>query len=192
MHLTLPNFLTLFRFGLLPLVVGLMWPSVHSPRSMFWATIFYVVAGLLDVVDGYVARRIGQVTAFGKFLDPLVDKLFHLVTLIAMLQLPGQWVPAWLVMVIVTRELLVTGLRAIASSEGLVIDASVGGKAKTTFATAGMCGLLLHYPYAIHLGVDAWVIDPHSVGLLLTYISVLLSVLSAVAYLRGFLSHLRR
>ncbi len=189
MRWTLPNILTLFRLCLLPVVLTLIWPSIQTRETVFWATVLYIVAGVLDVVDGYVARRTGQVTAFGKFLDPLVDKLFHLATLIALLQLPGAWVPAWVVIVVLSRELAITGLRAIASSEGLVIAAGAGGKAKTAFAVAGMCGLLIHYPYAVFAGWRSFVIDPHLIGLTFTYISVFFSVVSAFSYIRSFLRH---
>jgi CDP-diacylglycerol--glycerol-3-phosphate 3-phosphatidyltransferase len=189
MRWTLPNILTVGRLALLPLVVGLIWPTVQTRGTVFWAAVLYIVAGVLDVVDGYVARRINQVTAIGKFLDPLADKLFHLITLVALMQLPGSWVPGWVVMVVLTRELMITGLRAIASSEGLVIAAGAGGKAKTTFAVAGMAGLLIHYPYAVWVGYRSFVIDPHLIGLTVTYISVAFSVVSGVAYIREFLRH---
>lgn len=187
MKWTLPNILTLARLSMLPAVVALIWPSVQTPSTAFWASMTYIGGGVLDVVDGHIARRTNQVTSLGKFLDPLADKLFHLITLIALLQLPGPWVPPWVVMVILARELAITGLRGIAVSEGIVIAAGEGGKVKTTFATAGMCGLLIHYPYAINAGFVHFILDAHLVGLWLTYISVVFSISSAFGYVRGFL-----
>lgn len=146
----------------------------------------YIFAGILDLVDGYLARRTNQVTAIGMFLDPLADKVFYLVTLVGLLQLPGPWVPPWIVMVVLVRELAVTGLRGIASAQGIVIAAGDSGKIKTTFATVGMCGLLLHYPYLIHTGLGGVVLDIYQLGLAFTYISVLFSIYSAVEYVYGF------
>ena len=182
----LPNTITCFRLTLLPLVCALIWPGRATPTGVFWAAIAYAVAGILDVADGVIARRTGQVTGLGKFLDPLVDKLFYLVTLIALLQLPGPWVPPWVVMLVLIRELAVTGLRGIAASEGIVIAAGEGGKVKTSFATAGIVALILHYPCIIYLGFTTLVVDARVVGLWLTYISLFYSCSSAYGYVRAF------
>lgn len=182
----LPNMITLFRLTLLPLVCALMWPGRATPTGVFWAASAYVVAGIFDVLDGAIARRTGQVTGLGQFLDPLVDKLFYLVTLIALLQLPGPWVPPWVVMLTLIRELAVTGLRGIAAGEGIVIPAGEGGKTKTSFATAGIVALILHYPCVIYLGFITIVVDARVVGLWLTYISLVYSCSSAYGYARAF------
>lgn len=186
MKWNLPNILTMARLALLPLVLWQIWPPHVSPRHAFWAAITYIFAGAFDMIDGYIARRTNQVTAFGQFLDPLADKLFYLVTLVALLQLPGSWVPAWVVMVVLSRELAITGLRGIAVAEGIVIAAGSGGKVKTTFATAGMACLLFHYPYVIHLLFGDFVVDAHKAGVLLTYLSVFFSLTSAIGYTRGY------
>jgi CDP-diacylglycerol--glycerol-3-phosphate 3-phosphatidyltransferase len=183
----LPNLITCFRLTLLPLVCALMWPGRATPTGVFWAACAYVVAGIFDVVDGAIARRTGTVTGLGQFLDPLVDKLFYLVTLIALLQLPGPWVPPWVVMLTLIRELAVTGLRGIAAGEGIVIPAGEGGKIKTSFATAGIVSLILHYPCTIYLGVTTLVVDARVVGLWLTYISLVYSCSSAYGYARAFI-----
>ena len=187
MRVNLPNGITLLRLGCLPGVLWLMWPGRATPIGTFWAAAVYVVAGIGDVVDGALARRTGQVTQLGKFLDPLVDKVFYLVTLIALLQLPGPWVPAWVVMLHFVREFAITGLRGIAAAEGIVIAAGQGGKLKTSLATAGIVALILHYPYLIDLGFNAYVVDASLVGLWLTYLALILSWLSAFAYMAGFL-----
>jgi CDP-diacylglycerol--glycerol-3-phosphate 3-phosphatidyltransferase len=186
MKWNLPNILTMARLALLPVVLWQIWPPHVGPRHAFWAAMTYIFAGAFDMIDGYIARRTNQVTAFGQFLDPLADKLFYLVTLVALLQLPGVWVPAWVVMVAISRELAITGLRGIAVAEGIVIPAGSGGKVKTTFATAGMACLLFHYPYVIHLGFGDFVVDAHKAGVGLTYLSVFFSVTSAIGYVRGF------
>ena len=183
---TAANILTMGRLAVLPAIVVLIWPGIESRETCFWAAVLYAVGGWLDLVDGYVARRWHQVTVLGKFLDPLADKLFHLVTLIGLLQLPGPRVPPWVVMILLTRELAITGLRGIAVSEGVVIAAGQGGKLKTAFASFGTVGLLLHYPYVINYGFAAQMVDFHLVGLWLTYMAVASSVISGTEYVVGF------
>lgn len=188
---TLANIITLARLGLLPIIVVLIWPGIESRETCFWASIIYALGGLLDIVDGILARKRNQVTVLGKFLDPLADKLFYLVVLIALLQLQGPRVPPWLVMIVLARELAITGLRGIAASEGFVIAAGEGGKMKTTLATVGMVGLLLHYPYLVNFGLFSTMFDLHRTGLWVTYFSVGFSVTSGFDYILGFSRALR-
>jgi CDP-diacylglycerol--glycerol-3-phosphate 3-phosphatidyltransferase len=110
-------------------------------RSATWAFLIFCLAALTDAVDGRLARRLGQVTRLGTFLDPLADKLLVVGTLIP-LQTLGL-VPAWVVVVVVARELAVTNLRAIASARGYSVGASASGKVKTIFQTSSAAGLLL-------------------------------------------------
>lgn len=186
MWLTIPNALTFTRLATVPVIVALLWPGIESRQNCFWAMVIYIVGGLTDIIDGVIARRLNQVTVLGKFLDPLSDKIVYLVTLIALLQLPGPRVPPWLVMFIVIREVSITGLRAIAASEGIVIDAKDGGKLKTVFATVGMCGLLMHYPYLINFGFTQVMVNMHVAGLWVTFISAAFALTSGVGYVRGF------
>jgi CDP-diacylglycerol--glycerol-3-phosphate 3-phosphatidyltransferase len=183
---TIPNLLSMARLLAVPVIVLLIWPGVESRHTCFWAMVIYAAGGVTDVFDGMLARRTNQVTVLGKFLDPLSDKLFYLVTLVALLQLQGPRVPFWVVMVVLTRELAITGLRSIAASEGIVIDAGRSGKIKTLAGTLGMCGLLIHYPYLINFGVTRAIVDFHVVGLWVTFVSVFFSLTSGYAYLRGF------
>ncbi len=183
---TIPNIVTMARIAVLPLIVFLIWPGIETRETSFWAAVAYTIAGATDFVDGYLARRLNQVSVFGKFLDPLADKLFYLVTMIALLQLPTPRIPFWLVMVVLIRELSITGLRAIASSEGVVIAAGQGGKMKTVFGTIGMILLILHYPYLVSFGFTSVTLDFHRLGLWLTFLSVAYSLTSAVSYVRGF------
>ncbi len=183
---TIPNFVTMARIAILPVIVALIWPGIESRETSFWAAVIYTIAGATDFVDGYLARRLGQVSVFGKFLDPLADKLFYLVTMIALMQLPGSRIPFWVLAAVLVRELSITGLRAIASSEGVVIAAGAGGKIKTIFGTVGMILLLVHYRYVIGFGFFSAAVDFHRVGLWLTYISVAYSMTSAFSYVRLF------
>lgn len=192
MRWTLPNIITVARVALLPLLLVLIWPGLENRETCFWAAVVFAAAGVLDVVDGVLARRRNEVTVLGKFLDPLADKVFYLVTLVALLQLPVPRVPGWVLMAVITREIAITGLRGIAVSEGVVIAADAGGKLKTALATVGMCGLLIHYPFVVNFGFVQAVLNPHRVGLWITYVSVLIAVASGVNYVRNFVLALRQ
>jgi CDP-diacylglycerol---glycerol-3-phosphate 3-phosphatidyltransferase len=176
----LPNVITMVRIALIPLVLVLI--DDRSPARSAAACAVFVIAAVSDFVDGYLARRLGLVTVVGKFLDPLADKLIVLSTLVFLTA--HDRAPAWLVVVLMSREIAITGLRAIASSEGLVIAAGTGGKIKTVLQLVGLGALLLHFAYRVPgLGVS---IDFHQVGTWLIYASLVMSVLSAVEYFRFF------
>lgn len=176
----LPNLITLARIALIPLV--LIWIDNYSPRLSALACVFFLIAALSDALDGYLARRMGLVTVLGKFLDPLADKLIVLSTLVVLVA-KGR-APAWLVVILLTRELAVTGLRTIASKEGLVIAAGRGGKMKTALQLVGISFLLIHFRYDIlFFGYE---LDFHQVGIYLLYVSLVLSITSAVEYFRFF------
>lgn len=141
-----PNLLTLFRIVIIPVVVLLLYVpegEISFPRSIA-AFVLYVVATLTDLLDGYLARRYAMVTPLGKLLDPLADKLLVCAAMI-MLVPPGR-VPAWVVVIVVAREIGVTALRGVASTEGVIIAASSLGKAKTLLLNIGVGALILHYP----------------------------------------------
>lgn len=176
----LPNLITLTRIALIPLV--LIWVDNYSPRLSALACVVFLVAAMSDALDGYLARRLDLVTVVGKFLDPLADKLIVLSTLVMLVA--KDRAPAWLVIVLMSRELAVTGLRAIASQEGFVIAAGAGGKAKTALQLVGISFLLVHFEYDV-LFTD-YTLDFHEVGIYLLYVSLVMSVLSAVEYFRFF------
>jgi CDP-diacylglycerol--glycerol-3-phosphate 3-phosphatidyltransferase len=144
--------------------------------------VVFLVAALSDALDGYLARRLGMVTVVGKFLDPLADKLIVLSTLVMLVAVDRA--PAWLVIVLMARELAVTGLRAIASQEGFVIAAGARGKAKTALQLVGIGFLLVHFRYDV-LFFD-YTLDFHQVGIVLLYISLVMSVLSGYEYFKFF------
>ncbi len=176
----LPNLITLARIALIPLV--LVWIDNYSPRLSALACVVFLVAALSDALDGYLARRLGMVTVVGKFLDPLADKLIVLSTLVMLVAV--ERAPAWLVIVLMARELAVTGLRAIASQEGFVIAAGARGKAKTALQLVGIGFLLVHFRYNV-LFFD-YTLDFHQVGIVLLYISLVMSVLSGYEYFKFF------
>ncbi len=147
-----PNLITLFRIVIVPVVVLLLYVpagEVSFPRSLA-AFVLYVLASLTDLLDGYLARRYQMVTPLGKLLDPLADKLLVCAALIMLIP-PGR-VAAWMVVIVVAREIGVTALRGVASTEGLIIAASPLGKAKTLLLNIGVAALILHYPF---WGLDA-------------------------------------
>ncbi len=179
----LPNILTYIRIAAIPLVMLLIWRG--EPESCAIAAWVYSFATITDFFDGWLARRMGLVTVIGKFLDPLADKLMVMAMLVMMVAL--NRVPGWLVVIILTREMTINGLRAIASSEGLVIPAGWFGKYKTALQLIAVMCLLVHYPYTLwFFGIHAEVVDFNTVGLWVLGLSVVFSVISAVLYFRDF------
>ncbi|MFM2151755.1 MAG: hypothetical protein RL199_190 [Pseudomonadota bacterium] len=181
--LNAPNLVTLARIAVIPFFVVLL--LAESRANSFWAAVLFGVASATDYVDGYLARKLQLITTFGKFIDPLADKLITMSAYIVCVHL-GR-LPAWVAIVIIGRELIINGLRTIAMSEGIVIAASQGGKWKTALQLAGIAGLCVHYRYPTDLVVWQGVVDYQKVGLAVTYLSVFYGVTSAVEYFRAFL-----
>ncbi len=170
----IPNLLTFLRMAAIPLVVlFLLFPG---PLASFLAALFFSAASLTDLLDGYIARQQNSETAVGKLLDPLADKL--LINSAFIMLIPLDRVPAWVVVLIVGREVAVTGLRGIASLEGLVIAASRWGKAKTVFQSIALIGLMLHYEY---LGINF-----HSLGMLILWVALAITIWSGIDYFNKF------
>ncbi len=181
--LNLPNLLTMGRVAVIPLVILLL--DRGSPKDCWWAALVYSAAALTDLVDGWLARRMHVVSVLGKFLDPLADKLLVMAVLIYMV--PMGRIPTWAVTLLLARELSVTGLRSIASSEGVVIAAGDDGKSKTALQMAGLLCLILGYPYHLTLGpLDLGEVDLVYVGRALVYVSLVFSIMSALSYTRLF------
>ncbi len=174
-----PNALTFMRVLMIPLVLWFL--NAGTPKECFWATLTYSLAALTDLIDGWLARRQGLVTVFGKFLDPLADKLIVMAALIWLIPL-GRIAP-WVVVVLLAREISVTALRSIAMSEGLVLAAGESGKTKTALQMVGILCLMLGYPYHLSFGpIDFGMVDTVRVGRVLLYISLVYSMLSAAGY----------
>ncbi len=178
--INLPNLLTQFRILVIPAV--LVFIDNESSFRCFIAALLYSVSAITDFVDGYLARKWQQVSLIGKFLDPLADKLLVMATLVWMVPL-GR-IPAWLVVVLLARELAINGLRSVASSEGLVIAAGQMGKNKTALQMVAILCLIIHFRYPI-LFTNIYV-DCHLVGLYTIYISLVFSVFSAIEYIQLF------
>jgi CDP-diacylglycerol--glycerol-3-phosphate 3-phosphatidyltransferase len=181
--LNLPNLLTFGRIAVIPVVILLI--DRGTPEDCLWAALVYSAAALTDLIDGWLARRMRIVSVLGKFLDPLADKLLVMASLIYMV--PMGRIPEWAVALLLAREIAVTGLRGIASSEGVVIAAGDDGKTKTALQMVGILCLILGYPYHLVLGpLDLGRVDLVYVGRALVYVSLIFSVVSAVSYARLF------
>ncbi len=170
----LPNTISMLRIGVIP-VLFLLLASPGPGMSLVIAGLF-IIAGLTDLLDGYIARRFHIVTTMGKFLDPIADKL--IVNTAMILLIPVGRIPAWVVALMIIRDFAVDGIRNVASSEALIIQASEHGKRKTLCQIFAVSALIIHYPF---IGADA-----HTVGMVIIYIALALSILSGVDYFIKF------
>jgi CDP-diacylglycerol--glycerol-3-phosphate 3-phosphatidyltransferase len=177
-----PNLLTFARVLMIP--GCLVFLSRGTPRDCYYAALVYAAAAITDMLDGWLARKLGLVSVVGKFLDPLADKLIVVATLVWLV--PMGRIPAWAVVLLISREITITALRSIASTEGLVIAAGESGKVKTALQMVGIICLILGYPYRIHFGFDFGVVDLVHVGRLLIYLSLVFSLTSAAQYMGLF------
>lgn len=150
--MNLPNKLTLFRVVLIPFFVVFMLCDITVAYDKWIALGIFAVASLTDLLDGRIARKYNLVTNFGKFMDPLADKLLVCSALICLVDL--RRIPSWIVIVIIAREFIISGFRLIASDNGVVIAASYWGKFKTTFQMAMIC-LMIADIAQIRLVTDA-------------------------------------
>lgn len=141
--MNLANKLTIMRIILVP--VFLFFIAIKIKYGTYIATGVFIIAALTDTLDGYVARKRNEVTRFGKFMDPLADKLIVTAALVSLVEL--KQLPSWVAMIIIAREFAVTGLRALAASEGVVIAASKWGKAKTVTQIIAIIAALIDLPY---------------------------------------------
>src|SRR6266581_2606330 len=141
--MNLPNGLTLMRIFLVPFLVAVL---LTKYNVLVAATIF-LAASLTDLLDGYLARKRGQVTTLGVLLDPIADKLLISSAFISLVQLDPEYVPAWMVVIIIGREFAVSGLRSIASAQGFTINASGKGKVKMVTQVAAVSLLILGSEY---------------------------------------------
>ena len=139
--MTTASKITLIRVAFIPVFMLLMYLSGGQPGLYMWLSLaVFIIASVTDWVDGYIARKYGQVSDFGKFLDPLADQLL----VIAAMAVFCQWgqIPAWALMIVLTREFAVTGLRLVAVGKGKVIAAGFSGKVKTASTMVGLCAMM--------------------------------------------------
>lgn len=176
---SIPNILTLLRVAAVPLLMILL--AMPGPVVCPVAAVVFALAALTDLADGMIARRYNQITTVGKFLDPVADKVLVVSALILLAGL--QWVPAWLVVVIVARDILVTGLRAVAAEQGVVIAADRYGKWKTALQTIALVPLIYHYPL--------WGVNMSAIGMVFLYGALALTVYSGWNYFVSFSGTIR-
>ena len=190
--LNLPNMLTMGRVAVIPIVMWLLAASDpalagewSARRATFWATSLFFLASVTDFLDGWLARRLNLQSAFGRFMDPLADKLLVMAVLIELVALDRA--PTWLVTLLLSREIGITGLRAIATEEGIPLSSDRFGKWKTALQMTGLAGLMLHFTTVTDFGPFAAPIDYHRVGFALMLASMVFSLLSAGGYMATFL-----
>ncbi len=169
--MNLPNKLTVLRVILIPFfVAAVLFDEGDSQIFRYLAASIFIVASLTDMLDGKIARKYNLVTNFGKFMDPLADKLLVCAALICLVEL--EQLPAWMVIVIVSREFIISGFRLVAAEQGIVIAASYWGKFKTTFQMVMIIVLILDLGGVFDL-----------IGQILVWISLILTVVSLIDYL---------
>lgn len=172
--INLPNLVSLLRICVIP-VLFLLLLSPGKMMSLLVAA-FFVFAAATDFLDGYIARRFNIVTTMGKFLDPVADKL--IINTAMVLMIPIGRIPAWIVAIIIMRDLLVDGLRSVASADGVIIQSGMLGKQKTVCQDFAVTALIVYYPL---FGLNA-----HAIGMVLLYFSLLLSLASGAEYFIKF------
>lgn len=179
----LPNLLTYGRILVIPLIVYIILEH-PTPRGGFWAALLFGIAAITDFLDGWLARNMKLESVIGKFLDPLADKLIVMACFVCLVQI--ERVPAWLVAVLLAREISITGLRSIASTEGLSVDVSQSGKLKTALQLIGLIGLLIGFRYPFNFLFATYEVDFAGFGLILIYLSLVFSLGSGGSYFLSF------
>ena len=169
--MNLPNKLTLFRVILSPFFVFFLLAPYFEGDGNYIAVAVFIVASITDFLDGKIARKYNLVTNFGKFMDPLADKLLVSSALICLVAL--NKIPAWVVIVIIAREFIISGFRLVAADNGVVIAASYWGKFKTAFQMVTVIVLILNIPGEVFAVI----------GTVLIYISLVLTVISLIDYI---------
>ncbi len=167
--MNLPNKLTILRVCTIPFFLLFMEVEVFGTADKYIALALFVIASITDAMDGHIARKYNLVTNFGKFMDPLADKLLVCSSLICLTDV----IPSWIVVVIISRELIISGFRTIAADNGIVIAASYWGKVKTVFQMIMIIWLILDIPFFVC----------RVIGQVLIYASLVLTVISLVDYM---------
>lgn len=169
--MNVPNKLTLLRIILVPVFVVIYY--IGFTGWNYWAAAIFIIAAITDAIDGRIARKTGQVTDFGKFADPIADKLLVMSALLILM----EWgkVAAWIAIILLAREFIISGFRLVAAGKGTVIAAGITGKIKTVVQIVAISVLLFDDP------IEKWTGIP--LGIILLYISAALSIWSCVEYI---------
>jgi len=191
----LPNSITLIRILSIPLLVWILsgshFSSVNGEKELLASAVF-LAAAITDGIDGYLARRRGQITTMGILLDPLADKLLIAAAFIVLVQLNPSLVPAWVAIVVIGREFLVSGLRSIAASEGFTIEASNLGKFKMVVQIVSVIAVILDHRWKEWPVYGNFVFPVHWIAVAAIGFMVCLSLASAIDYFVAFWSKIDR
>jgi CDP-diacylglycerol--glycerol-3-phosphate 3-phosphatidyltransferase len=186
--MNLPNSITLTRIASVPLLIWFLSP--HSPfqgagEQELAASALFIAASITDGLDGYLARKLNQITTIGMLLDPLADKLMVTAAYIILVAYNPRIVPPWIAVLIIGREFLVSGLRSIAASEGFTIDASEIGKLKTVIQIVSVVAAILAHRWD-YWNWGGFIVAVHMIAVTAIYWMTVVSIISAVDYFWGF------
>ena len=194
-RVNLPNSITLTRIASVPLLIWILcsprFSSEHGERELLASTVF-ILASITDGIDGYLARKRGQITTMGMLLDPLADKLLIAAAFVTLVQFNPVLVPAWMAVVIIGREFLVSGLRSIAASEGFTIQASELGKFKMLVQIISVVAVILARRWHEWPLFSIYIFPVYWIAWLAIWFMVLLSLVSALDYFIAFWSRIDR
>jgi CDP-diacylglycerol---glycerol-3-phosphate 3-phosphatidyltransferase len=186
----LPNYITLSRIAAIPLIIWVLTTSHFSVQQntlrVVLASTIFILASITDGVDGYLARRRGQITTMGMLLDPLADKLMIAAAYITLVQLIPSIVSVWVAVLIVGREFLISGLRSIAASEGFTIEASELGKLKMVVQIVSVVAAILALRWDYWPLFAGLILPVRLIAVIAIWFMVAVSVISAVDYFVGF------
>jgi CDP-diacylglycerol--glycerol-3-phosphate 3-phosphatidyltransferase len=190
----LPNYITLTRILSIPVLIWILssnyFSSTNGDRELLASAVF-IAASITDAIDGYLARRRAQVTTMGMLLDPVADKLLIAAAFITLVQFNPRTVPAWMAVIIIGREFLVSGLRSIAASEGFTIEASDLGKMKMLVQIVSVVAAIIDHHWT-HLPWYLLGLPVHPIALTSIWIMVVLSLVSAADYFAAFWSKINQ
>jgi CDP-diacylglycerol--glycerol-3-phosphate 3-phosphatidyltransferase len=185
----LPNSITLTRIASVPVLIFALsphfpWQGSHGEQELF-ASALFILASITDGLDGYLARRRGQITTLGMLLDPLADKLMVTAAFILLVAYTPSVMKPWIAVLVIGREFLVSGLRSIATSEGFTIEASDLGKLKTVTQIVSVVAMILNHRWAMW-NFWGFPVGVHLIAVTAVYWMAIVSVISAVDYFVGF------
>ena len=193
--MNLPNYITLSRILSIPLLIWILsssrFSSQHGQREIL-ASALFILASITDGIDGYLARKRGQITTIGILLDPLADKLLIAAAFVTLVQFNPALVPAWMAVVIIGREFLVSGLRSIAASEGFTIEASGLGKFKMLVQIVSVVAVILSHRWREWPLYGHYVFPVYWIAMVAIWFMVFLSLVSAIDYFAAFWSKIDR
>ncbi|MBV9481240.1 MAG: CDP-diacylglycerol--glycerol-3-phosphate 3-phosphatidyltransferase [Acidobacteria bacterium] len=193
--MNLPNYITLSRIFSIPLLMWIVssnrFSSEHGEKEIL-ASLIFIAASITDGIDGYLARKRGQITTMGMLLDPLADKLLIAAAFVTLVQFNPVLVPAWIAVVIIGREFLVSGLRSIAASEGFTIQASDLGKSKMFVQIVSVVAVVIDHRWKAWPIWGPYFLPIHWIAYVAIWVMVSLSLVSAIDYFVAFWSKIDR